>query len=78
MDHEDAKASIRMYFEQIINMCDLVLTSEELKPTTALTIRYLAESGLGKVDCLRTWHPHTAHTFKYHPNRPKQNRTTGV
>lgn len=43
--NEDKKALIRSNFEQIVNLCELVLTAESFN-TTMLTIRNLAEDGL--------------------------------
>lgn len=42
---EDLKATAKMSFKQIIDICDLILEAENLNTTTILTIRDVEENG---------------------------------
>lgn len=52
MNKEDLKADVKMYFEQITNLCDLILTSGDFKLATVLTLRELSENGFDKANLL--------------------------
>ena len=45
---EDLIADTKKYFEQIIDLCTLILEAEDFKTTSVLTLRDLAESRLSK------------------------------
>lgn len=49
-NYEDLNANTKMSFEQIIGICDLILEAENLRLTSILTIRDIAENALKRFE----------------------------